>query len=169
MVKEIVDNIFNAETYEPITELTINEIPYKAKGTFKFDIKAKQFAKKNDKGEVEGTGFHEIYNGLLNRNPEAIVQFWVCAIAHYKVQPSQEEVQEAVEKVIEEKEDTLQLLQGAVEVLNESGFFKQQTKMFWFQMNQAPKLVKKDEKEEAQNALAYMKETYVTLTNKQPY
>jgi len=61
------------------------------------------------------------------------------------------------------------LLQGAVQELGESGFFKEEFKMFWFQFNQAPKLVKEEDKEEAKNALPFMKETYRTLTGKEPY
>lgn len=161
-------NVFQEEKFNPITELEIGDVKYKAKGSLAFDRKAKDFATKNEEGKKEGTGIQAIYNGLLNRNSESIIQFWICALAHKK-ELKEKDIEEAVEKIIDEKDDTIELLQGAVTVLNDSGFFKQQIKMFWFQMSQAHKLVKDDEKEEAKKAHEYMKETYVILTGKQPY
>lgn len=161
-------NVFQAEKFEPITELEINDITYKAKGTFMFDIHAEKYAKEDSEGN-EVSGYHQIMQGILNRKTTAIVEFWDCALAHIKQRPSKEDIQDAILKVIEEKDGTIGLLQGAIQVLGESGFFKEEFKMFWFQMNQAPKLVKGEDKEEAKNALPFMKATYTTLTGKEPY
>ncbi|WP_019169012.1 tail assembly chaperone, partial [Staphylococcus intermedius] len=76
----------------------------------------------------------------------AIVQFWDCALAHLKQRPTKEEIQEVIQDVIEKEGTTLGLLQGAIQVLGESGFFKEEFKMYWFQMTQGPKMVKQEEK-----------------------
>lgn len=161
-------NVFQAEKFEPITELEFKDAKLKAKGTFMFDIHAEKYAKE-DKDGNEGSGYHEILQGILNRKTIAIVHFWDCALAHVKNRPSIQEIQDVIQDVIDKEGTTLGLLQGAVQVLGESGFFKEEFKMFWFQFNQAPKLVKKEDKEEAENALPFMKETYRTLTGKEPY
>ncbi|MBT2860996.1 hypothetical protein HIR68_11840 [Staphylococcus coagulans] len=160
-------NVFQAEKFEPITELEFKDTKLKAKGTFWFDIEAEKYAKEDKEGN--SSGYHEILQGILNRKTIAIVQFWDCALAHIKNRPSKEEIQEAIQNVIEKEGTTLGLLQGAIQVLGESGFFKEEFKMFWFQMARAPKLVKEENREEAENALPFMKETYTTLTGKEPY
>ncbi|MTV23009.1 tail assembly chaperone [Staphylococcus delphini] len=162
------NNVFQAEKFEPITELEFKGAKLKAKGTFMFDIQAENYSKEDKDGNI-GSGYHEILQGILNRKTSAIVQFWDCALAHLKQRPTKEEIQEVIQDVIEKEGTTLGLLQGAIQVLGESGFFKEEFKMFWFQMSQGPKMVKQEEKEGAANAAKYMKETYVTLTGKEPY
>lgn len=161
-------NVFQAEKFEPITELEFKDAKLKAKGTFMFDMHAEKYAKEDKKGNVT-SGYHEILQGILDRKTTAIVHFWDCALAHVKNRPSIKEIQEVIQDVIEKEGTTLGLLQGAVQVLGESGFFKEQFKMFWFQMSEGPKLVKAEEKEEMENAVYYMKGTYKTLTGKEPY
>lgn len=161
-------NVFQAEKFEPITELEFKDAKLKAKCTFFFDIHAQKYAKKDENGN-ETSGYHEILQGILNRKTISIVHFWDCALAHVKNRPSIQEIQDVIQDVIDKEGTTLGLLQGAVQELGESGFFKEEFKMFWFQFNQAPKLVKKEDKEEAKNALPFMKETYRTLTGKEPY
>ncbi|MEJ7542968.1 tail assembly chaperone, partial [Staphylococcus intermedius] len=162
------NNVFQSEKFEPITELEFKDAKLKAKGTFMFDIQAEKYAKEDKDGNV-GSGYHEILQGILNRKTIAIVQFWDCALAHLKQRPTKEEIQEVIQDVIEKEGTTLGLLQGAIQVLGESGFFKEEFKMYWFQMTQGPKMVKQEEKEEAANAVQFMKETYVTLMGKEPY
>ncbi|PCF80913.1 hypothetical protein B4W74_04430 [Staphylococcus intermedius] len=162
------NNVFQSEKFEPITELEFKDAKLKAKGTFMFDIQAEKYAKEDKDGNV-GSGYHEILQGILNRKTIAIVQFWDCALAHLKQRPTKEEIQEVIQDVIEKEGTTLGLLQGAIQVLGESGFFKEEFKMYWFQMTQGPKMVKQEEKEEAANAVEFMKETYVTLMGKEPY
>ncbi|MGM7689761.1 tail assembly chaperone [Staphylococcus felis] len=161
-------NVFQAEKFEPITELEFKDAKLKAKGTFMFDIQAEKYAKEDKEGNTN-SGYHEILQGILNRKTIAIVNFWDCALAHLKQRPSKEEIQEVIQEVIEKEGTTLRLLQGAIQVLGESGFFKEEFKMYWFQMTQGPKMVKAEDKEEATNAVAFMKETYKNLTGKEPY
>lgn len=161
-------NVFQAEKFEPITELEFKDAKLKAKATFMFDMHAEKYAKEDKKGNVT-SGYHEILQGILDRKTIAIVHFWDCALAHVKNRPSIKEIQEVIQDVIEKESTTLGLLQGAVQILGESGFFKEQFKMFWYQMSEGPKLAKAEEKEEMENAVAYMKGTYKTLTGKEPY
>lgn len=161
-------NVFQAEKFEPITELEFKDAKLKAKGTFLFDIEAEKYAKTDKDGNTT-SGYHEILQGILNRNPLSIVHFWDCALAHIKNRPTKEEIQDVIQDVIDKEGTTLGLLQGAVQVLGESGFFKEQFKMYWFQISQGSKIVKAEEKEEAENAVLVLKETYKTLTGKEPY
>lgn len=161
-------NVFQAEKFEPITELEFKDAKLKAKGTFMFDIEAEKYAKE-DKGGNVGSGYHEILQGILNRKTKSIVEFWDCALAYSKQRPTKQEIQEAIQDVIEKEGTTLGLLQGAIQVLGESGFFKEEFKMFWFQMSQGPKMVKQEEKEGMKAGAEFMKETYKTLTGKEPY
>ncbi|EJE4550650.1 hypothetical protein O0A02_00545 [Staphylococcus pseudintermedius] len=161
-------NVFQAEKFEPITELEFKDAKLKAKGTFFFDIEAEKYAKKDEKGN-ESSGYHEILQGILNRKTKSIVDFWDCALAYSKQRPSKEEIQEAIQDIIEKEGTTLGLLQGAIQVLGESGFFKEEFKMFWFQISQGPKIVKQEDKEETKAGVEFMKETYKTLTGKAPY
>ena len=65
--------------------------------------------------------------------------------------------------------DTLELLQGALDVMNNSGFFKQKSRQFWSQMNQAPTMVKEEEKESTKNGIEYMKNNYKEIMGELPY
>ncbi|MCS4487191.1 tail assembly chaperone [Staphylococcus americanisciuri] len=161
-------NVFEAEKFEPITELEFKDGKLKAKGTFLFDIEAEKYAETDKNGNTT-SGYHEILQGILNRQTLSIVHFWDCALAHVKNRPTKKEIQDAVQDVIDKEGTTLGLLQGAVQVLGESGFFKEQFKMYWFQISQGSKMVKEEEKEEAEKAMAYMKQTYKTLTGKEPF
>ncbi|WP_294582954.1 tail assembly chaperone [uncultured Staphylococcus sp.] len=159
--------------FNPITSLFINGEEVKAKVLFNFDIAAKKFAteEKDDKGRKSTTsGFHNIYNNILQRETSAIVDFWECATA-YKVKnrPTREQIEEAVAKVIEEKEDTNELLQGALDSLNKSGFFKQKSRLFWTQMNYGPKMAKADEKKSAKTGVEMMKDLYEEIMGEPPY
>ena len=46
-------------------------------------------------------------------------------------------------KIIDEKKDSIELLQGALQVLNHSGF-QTKSRLFWTQMNSAPSMVKEE-------------------------
>ena len=157
----------------PITELTINGEEYEAKGSFMFDKKAKEFATdtKDEKGnDVKTPGFNVIYNGILERDADALANFWECALAYKgKRAPKRQEIEEALQEVIEENEDTLELLQGALDVMNNSGFFKQKSRLFWSQMNIAPTMAKKDEKETTIAGIDFMKNNYKEIMGQLPY
>lgn len=159
--------------FNPITTLTINDNEVKAKAVFAFDKKAKKFAEDTtdkDGKTVTTPGFNAIYNGILERDTDAIANFWECATAYLgKNAPSRDEIEEALFEVIEEKEDTLELLQGALEVLNNSGFFKQKSRLFWTQMNKAPQMAKGEDKETTKAGIEFMKENYKEIMNVEPY
>ncbi|WP_420853972.1 tail assembly chaperone [Staphylococcus ratti] len=157
----------------PITILKINDNDVEAKATFFFDKTAKKFAEEKEDANgkmVKTPGFNVIYNGILERDTDAIASFWECATAYLgKNAPTRDDIEVALYKVIEEKNDTLELLQGALEVLNNSGFFKQKSRLFWSQMNEAPKLAKEDEKESTKAGIEFMKENYKEIMNAEPY
>ena len=157
----------------PITELKINGEEYEAKGSFMFDKKAKEFATdtKDEKGnDVKTPGFNVIYNGILERDADALANFWECALAYKgKRAPKRQEIEEALQEVIEENEDTLELLQGALDVMNNSGFFKQKSRLFWSQMNIAPTMAKEDEKETTIAGIDFMKNNYKEIMGQLPY
>lgn len=160
-------------TINPITVLNINGEDVKAKAVFAFDHKAKKFAteEKDDKGKTtKVAGFNNIFNGILERDTNAIADFWECATAYLgKKAPNREDIELALSEVIEEKEDTLELLQGALDILNNSGFFKQKSRLFWQQMNEAPTMVKEEEKESTKNGIQFMKDNYKDIMGEEPY
>lgn len=160
-------------TLNPVTVLEINDEEVEAKATFLFDKVAKKFSKtetdENGK-EVVTSGFNAIYNGLLERDTEYVADFWECATAYLgKKAPKREQIEDAIMEYIEQHDDTIDLLQGALDVLNNSGFFKQKSRQFWVQMNTAPKLVKEDEKETTVNGIEYMKDSYKNIMGAEPY
>lgn len=53
--------------------------------------------------------------------------------------------------------------------MNNSGFFKQKSRLFWTQMNQAPSLAKEDEKEGAKAGIEMMKNNYKEIMTVAPY
>ena len=72
-------------------------------------------------------------------------------------------------EIIDEKEDSIELLQGAFQVLNHSGFFKQQSRLFWTQRNSAPSMVTEEEKESTKNGIEFMKNNYKEIMGELPY
>lgn len=160
-------------TINPITTLNINGEEIEAKTVFAFDHKAKQFARdeQDENGKTtKVSGFNAIYNGLLERDTNAIADFWECATAYLnKNAPKREDIEQSLSEVIEEKQDTIELLQGALDKLNNSGFFKQKSRMFWTQMNSAPSMVKEEEKESTKNGIEFMKNNYKEIMGELPY
>ncbi|MCG1124551.1 tail assembly chaperone [Staphylococcus epidermidis] len=160
-------------TINPITTLNINGEEIEAKAVFAFDHKAKQFSKEEDDGKGGKTnvsGFNAIYNSILERDTNAIADFWECATAYLnKNAPTREQIETALMEFINKNGDTLELLQGALDVMNNSGFFKQKSRQFWSQMNQAPTMVKEEEKESTKNGIEYMKNNYKEIMGELPY
>lgn len=160
-------------TFNPITSLTINNEEVKVKATFMFDKTAKKFAteQEDNKGRKQTiSGFTNVYNALLERDTVAIVDFWECATAYLgKSAPKREDIEAEIMEIIERENDTLNLLQGALDVMNNSGFFKQKSRLFWTQMNQAPSLAKEDEKEGAKAGIEMMKNNYKEIMTVAPY
>ncbi|PNY85071.1 tail assembly chaperone [Staphylococcus agnetis] len=159
--------------FNPITTLNINDQEVEAKATFLFDKVAKKFAQDNEDKEgkkVTTPGFTAIYNGILERDTDAIADFWECATAYLgKNAPSREEIESALFKVIEAKQDTIELLQGALDVMNNSGFFKQKSRLFWVQMNEAPNMAKEDDKEMTKSGIKFMKDNFKEIMGSEPY
>ena len=161
------------QTLKPVTILEINGEEVKAKATFAFDIAAKRFSEENEdkEGKKNKTpGFNVIYNGILERDTTRIADFWECATAYLgKKAPKREDIEQAIELYVDEHEDTINLLQGALQLMNNSGFFKQKSRQFWIQMNSAPKLVKEEDKETTVNGIDMLKETYKEIMGETPY
>ncbi len=156
----------------PITTLKINGKEYEAKATFFFDKVAKKFSKEetDENGKkVKSSGFNAIYGGILERETDSIADFWECAIAHEKVKPSREDIETAIMEEIDKTNDTINLLQGALQVMNESGFFKQKSRLYWSQMQKAPKMAKEDERESMKAGIEVMKENYKEIMEVNPY
>ena len=147
-------------TINPITELEINgeEVEF-----------AKDEQDENGK-TTKVSGFNAIYNGILERDPIAIADFWECATAYLgKNAPKREDIEQTLMEIIDEKQDSIELLQGALQVLNHSGFFKQKSRLFWTQMNSAPSMVKEEEKESTKNGIEFMKNNYKEIMGELPY
>ncbi|NJH86117.1 hypothetical protein GJU84_09000 [Staphylococcus chromogenes] len=159
--------------FNPITTLNINDQEVEAKATFFFDKAAKKFAQDNedkDGKKVTTPGFTAIYNSILERDTDAIADFWECATAYLgKNAPSREDIELALFKVIEDKQDTIELLQGALDVMNNSGFFKQKSRLFWVQMNEAPNMAKEDDKEMTKSGIKFMKDNFKEIMGSEPY
>lgn len=156
----------------PIKTLTINGQEVVAKATFFFDQVAEKFKKvtKDDDGkEITTPGFNAIYNGILDFDTDAIADFWECATAYLKQPPKREEITNALFEVIEEKGDTIELLQGALDVMNNSGFFKRKSRQYWKQMNQAPKMAKEEDKDMTKTGIEMLKENYTEIMGVEPY
>lgn len=118
--------------FNPITTLKINDgekdYEVEAKVSFAFDQKAEKFSQETtDENGRKGTtpGFNVIFNGLLESRNKAILQFWECATAYLKNPPTREQLEKAIDDFITESEDTLPLLQGALDKLNNSGFSRE--------------------------------------------
>lgn len=141
---------------EPVKVLEIKGKDIEGKGTFLFSERAKQFGKK-DKDGNEGDGLNAIYTGLLQSKTESIVDFWECCAAVDKT-IQRKHVEEAIFAVIEENEDTIELLQGAIDILDNSGFFKRDTKTFWLNVNQSYRAAKPEEGQTIQEAREAAKE-----------
>ncbi len=138
---------------ESIKELVIKDQQVEAKGSFLFGERAKEYATK-DKDGNETPGINAIYLGLVQRRTDALLNFWDCATAHV-TRFKKSDIQKALAEVIDEKEDTIELIRGAIEVLEGSGYFKQEIRGFWLNVRQSYKQAKPEDgqtKEEAKEA-----------------
>ncbi|MCP3741464.1 tail assembly chaperone [Rossellomorea sp. BNER] len=133
-----------------MTNLTINNKQYEAKANFKFE----KLADKKYKDESqELSGLEKIYQDLMSYKSSALVAFWDCATAHYKKeQPSVDDIEEALTKLIEEDPENLdQLFKEAFQTVDNSGFFRLQLKEFWNNLDLIDKMATDEiEKEQAQ-------------------
>lgn len=113
--------------------LKINGVEHEAKFNFLFSLKAKDKYGEVDENGKKGDGFNSIYLGLLQASNESLVAFWDCGLAHLngKDKPSVEDIQNAIAQRAEEDEDTIGMLKEAYNAIDQSGFFKQQSKKLW--------------------------------------
>jgi hypothetical protein len=111
--------------------LTINGTEYEAQVIFKFRRTAeKKYSKKGDKGNDQD-GFTVIYNGLLEGDVGYLSAFWDCALSHVKEKPSLDAIEEALLKSSGDDQDFEPLFKEAFGALDKSGFFRQQVRNFW--------------------------------------
>lgn len=161
------------KVFNPITTLQINGKEITAKANFAFDIKAAKFdeEQEDENGKKQKVpGFTAIYNGILERNTKSIADFWECATASLnKKAPKREDIEAALMDIIDEKQDTMELLQGALDVLNNSGFFKQESRTYWTKMHQSIPMVKAEEKEMTKHGIEMMKNNYKEIMGVLPY
>lgn len=140
--------------------LKINGTEQEAKFNFLFSKVAKEKYSEVDEKGNKGDGFNAIYLGLLQASNDSLVAFWDCGLAHLKGKdkPSIEDIELAIAERAEEEEDTIYMLKEAYNAIDQSGFFKQQSKKLWngFEM---VKDAGTTEKEKEQNKM-----TYETLT-----
>lgn len=157
---------------EAIKELTINDHIYKAKGTYLFGKTAKQYANNevDDKGkEQQGDGVTSIFMGLMQQDPDKLIEFWHCATSHYrKDAPSFDDVAEAISTVADEA-DLKPYFVGALRLLNEGGYYKGKLQTLWFMMRRSAQKKKGDDKEETKEQVELFKEMYEEITGNPPF
>ncbi|PZX07898.1 tail assembly chaperone [Psychrobacillus insolitus] len=142
--------------------LTIKEEELQGKVAFAFARKADELfgdVEEDDKGKVLNNGqktggLNAVYLGLLQFEPTAIIQFWQCALAHQKKQPSAAIIEEAIELRAENGEDEEDLFKEAYQAIDTAGFFRKKLGMFWKGTEMMPETGKTDEEKE-QNKMAY--------------
>lgn len=161
------------ETVEGITKLTVNDKEFEAKGTYLFGKTAKLYAENevNEKtGKKEkGDGVTSIFMGLMQQDPDSLIEFWHCATSHYKKDgPSFEDVAEQISDMASE-EDLLPYFVGALRLLNEGGYYKGKLKTLWFMMTNSYKRLKGEEKEEMRGQIEMFKDMYEMITGNPPY
>lgn len=147
--------------------LTIKGTEYEAKFNFQFSKLAdEKYGEADEKGNKVG-GFHSVYMGLLQASNDSLVAFWDCGLSHLKGKdkPSIEDIQDAIVERIEADEDSEPMLKEAYKAIDESGFFKQQSKKFWKNI-ELMKSTGKTEEEKKRNQTVYnmLKESRKELT-----
>lgn len=135
--------------------LHINGTEHEAKFNFLFAKAAKEKYAEVDENGKKGDGFNAIYMGLLQGSNESLVAFWDCGLAHLKGKdkPSAEDIENAIVARIEEDEDTIFLLKEAYNAMDQSGFFKQQSKKLWSNFEMLKTMGATDEEKEKNKAM----------------
>ncbi|WP_026866627.1 tail assembly chaperone [Jeotgalicoccus marinus] len=158
---------------ESITEIRINDKIFKAKGTYLFGKTAKKYTTSEVDEEtgkkLETDGVTSIFMGLMQQDPDKLIEFWHSATSHYlKEQPSFEEIALAIEDIAE-KEDLKPYFVGALRLLNEGGYYKGKLKTLWFMMERSTQTKNQEEKKKAEESKELFKELYEEITGKPPY
>lgn len=135
--------------------LKINGAEQQAKFNFLFSKVAKEKYSEADEKGNKTDGFSAIYLGLLQGSNDSLVAFWDCGTAHLKgkEKPTVEDIQIAIAERAEEDEDTLGMLKEAYNAMDQSGFFKQQSKKFWTNFEMVKTQGKTDEEKENNQAM----------------
>ncbi|MFP7199680.1 tail assembly chaperone [Lysinibacillus halotolerans] len=130
--------------------LMIGGKEYVGKCNFMFDRTAdEKYGNVDETSGKKVDGFSNIYTGLLNLDPNALLKFWDCALAYmHKEKPKLEDIEKALDERIEEDEDVLPAIQEAFNTIDESGFFKRQAKNFWKNIELMKEVGFKDKEEE---------------------
>ncbi|MDZ5711663.1 tail assembly chaperone [Jeotgalibacillus haloalkalitolerans] len=111
--------------------LNIDGREYEAKLSFAFEKLADaKHSQKTDDGEDMG-GFRTIYMNLLEISTKHLVAFWECALAHSKDKITTNQIEAALEKVIEEDGDTDRVFRDAYNAIDDAAFFKKRAQNFW--------------------------------------
>lgn len=135
--------------------LTIDGKEHQAKFNFLFAKRAKEKYSEPDEKGKKSDGFNSIYLGLLQASNESLVAFWDCGLAHLsgKDKPSVEEIELAIAERAEQDEDTIGMLKEAYNAIDDSGFFKQQSKKFWSNFEMVKTSGKTDEEKDRNKAM----------------
>lgn len=136
--------------------LEINGKEYVAKFNFQFSKLADTKYGDKDSKDNEVGGFHSVYMGLLQASNDSLLAFWDCGLSYLKgsEKPSIESIQEAIVARIEADGDSEPMLKEAYKAIDESGFFKQQSKRFWKNL-ELMKSTGKTEEERERNLKVY--------------
>lgn len=136
--------------------LMIDGKEYVGKCNFMFDRTAdEKYGTVDEESGKKVDGFSNIYTRLLELDPNALLEFWDCALAYmHKEKPKIEDIEKALDERIEEDEDVLPAIQEAFNTIDESGFFKRQAKNFWKNIELMNEVGFKDKEEAKQFELA---------------
>lgn len=159
---------------ESITEIRINDKIFKAKGTYLFGKTAKKYATNEVDEEtgkkLETDGVTSIFMGLMQQDPDKLIEFWHSATSHYlKEQPSFEEIATTIEDIAAETGDLKPYFVGALRMLNEDGYYKGKLQTLWFMMKRSSQTKKGEEKEKAKESQELFVELYEEITGNPPY
>lgn len=136
--------------------LSINKKDYEAKASFAFLKVVEPLGQFTEQtGKIEG-GLEALVTSLVSNDIDSLVEFWTAATAHYgkKDKPSREQIETALEAVIEDGKDIDELFKEAYQFMRESGFFKKKIKMLWEQIDMLKTAGATDEEKE-QNKMMY--------------
>lgn len=133
-----------------MAKLTVKDMTKEAKGSFGFKRYAnKHYSDKvrtdNEAKEQETPGIASIYQKLLNYDYDGLVAFWMCVFNSQTEVVTNEDIESALEARIEQDGDSQPLFAEALEVLDDSGFFKRNTAKFWQNIEMASTMAQTEE------------------------
>ncbi|WP_102335748.1 tail assembly chaperone [Salimicrobium jeotgali] len=127
--------------------LTIKDEEIEGKGSFKAVYHADEhYSIKDEKGNKQAEGIAVIYEGILRKDPVALVHLWDCLLAGKNKRPNKSTIEDALAEASNDGEDFEPLFQDGVQILEGSGFFKEKVTEMWNQMEQAKEFMKDEDK-----------------------